>query len=85
MPCQQTNNADPYTPEQHLIRAIYPDLDSELIPAQFFKDRAILTTLNADVDVLNAAMTKMLHGGPPSIYTSQDSIIDADAAEHHPP
>lgn len=85
MPCQQTNNADPYTPEQHLIRAIYPDLDNEDIPAQFFKDRAILTTLNADVDVLNAAATKMLHGGPPSIYTSQDSIIDADAAGHYPP
>ncbi|KAG0026846.1 hypothetical protein BGZ81_006050, partial [Podila clonocystis] len=64
---QQNSNADPYNPEQQLIRAVYPDLDSEDIPAQFFKDRAIiLTTLNADVDMLNAAATKMLHGGLPS-------------------
>jgi len=64
--------------EKQLIRKVYPDITKVQLSPEILRDSAILTTLNADIDKLNHLATAMLPGEPPTLFRSQDSIVDGD-------
>jgi hypothetical protein len=56
------------SPEECLIEEVYPNIrDDELAP-EILQHRAILTSLNKNVDRVNEMATEMLFGGPPKCY-----------------
>ena len=70
--------------EKCLIKWVYSDIGEKFFDPAFLMNRAILTTLNTDVNRLNALATEM-HKGPATTYTAQDTIPDEDDAGNYPP
>ncbi|KAG0313049.1 hypothetical protein BGZ99_009131 [Dissophora globulifera] len=66
------------SPEMQLIRKIYTNIDTIRLQPEFLMERAILTTLNDDVDRLNKLATKMLFGNEERTYLGQNRTVDSD-------
>jgi ATP-dependent DNA helicase PIF1 len=65
-------------PKKHLIRTIYPGLDTAAPTPQVMADRVLLTCLNADVNRMNALATEMMPGESIT-YNAVDCIPDEDS------
>jgi hypothetical protein len=81
-----TNPSETNTPAKQLIKEIYHDLRATQLQPNFLIERAILTTLNEDVNKLNDIATDMLPGDPARTYLGLDTIVEgnADALSKYP-
>jgi len=64
--------------ERLLIQEIYPDLRTTLPTPDFLAERAILSTLNRDVDFINDMATEMMTGTQGCTYLAIDTIPEGE-------
>ena len=76
---------------QELLDFVYGDiqlkLDSGRIKdiAEYFAERSLLVTTNAQVDAMNNNITSNLTGMPPNCVLSVDTVANEDQAALYPP
>ncbi|XP_020245026.1 ATP-dependent DNA helicase PIF1-like [Asparagus officinalis] len=67
-------------PEDSLINSIFPSLDKNFKSIDYMKDRAILTTKNEYVDMLNDRLIKRFPGEEKQFYSFDETVDDTN---HH--
>ncbi|KAF9099841.1 hypothetical protein BGX23_011441 [Mortierella sp. AD031] len=73
--------------EKQLIRSIYPNISTGRLDPRDFIDRAFLTILHEDVDLLNSLAIDMLPTADSIEYLSQVSVLDSgvNGVTNYPP